>query len=107
MRHLNKYELAEIHSMMHPPKIIKCVMKCVCILLEVQPVVKKTKKGEYKPSYWRAAISDKVLGNPNLPEIMENFDRNKLDDDMMSLVEEIISQPDYNFENAKKSCFAI
>jgi len=38
---------------------------------------------------------------------MENFDKTKLSDDKMALVEEIIAEPDYNFENAKKSCMAI
>lgn len=76
MRAISKYDLAEIHSMMHPPRIIKLVMKCMCLLLNVKPIVKRSKSGLYKPSYWRASISDKVLGNPNLPNIMENFDKN-------------------------------
>jgi hypothetical protein len=38
---------------------------------------------------------------------MENFDRNELDEDIMALVEEIISDPEYNYENAVRSCFAI
>ena len=61
---------------------------------------KKNKKGEYKPSYWRAAISDKVLGDPNLPAILVSFDRNKLTTEIMGQVEDILSEADYTYENA-------
>lgn len=69
--------------------------------------MKQTKSGDMKPSFWRAAIGAEVLGNTNLPKIMETFDRNKLTDDRMALVEEIIADPEYTYENAKKSCIAI
>jgi hypothetical protein len=66
MRAVDKYDLAEINSMNNPPKLVKKVMKCVCILLRVEPVDVVTKSGHVKPSYWRAAISNEVLGNPSL-----------------------------------------
>lgn len=76
------------------------MLRAVCIMLEVEPIVKKNKKGEYKPSYWRAAISDKVLGDPNLPAILVSFDRNKLTTEIMGQVEDILSEADYTYENA-------
>ena len=92
--------MAEIRTLPHPPKAIKLVLKAVCILLEVEPITKKNKKGDYKPSYWRAAISDKVLGDPNLPQILVSFDRNKLTTEIMGRVEDILSEADYTYENA-------
>ena len=67
MQQISKYDVAEIRTLQHPPKAIKLVLKAVCILLEVEPITKRNKKGDYKPSYWRAATSEKVLGDPNLP----------------------------------------
>ncbi len=100
MNQISKYDVAEIRILPHPPKAIKLVLKAVCILLEVEPITKKNKKGEFKPSYWRAAISDKVLGDPNLPQILVSFDRNKLTTDIMGHVEDILSEADYTYENA-------
>jgi hypothetical protein len=53
---LDKYEIAELKSMKKPPKVIKLVMRTVCILLGVPPAEKKSKKtGKLKLSYWQAA----------------------------------------------------
>ena len=40
MRQISKYEIAEIHSMMEPPKMVKLVMKAVCIFLGIKPLMK-------------------------------------------------------------------
>ncbi len=50
-------------------------MKAICILLSVEPIVKKNSKGVYKPSYWKAAIGPDVLGDPRLPERLVNYDK--------------------------------
>ena len=42
--------------MKKPPKVIKLVMKAVCILLQVPPIKKKNLDGPgFKESYWLAA----------------------------------------------------
>ena len=46
MQQISKYDVSEIKSLPHPPKTIKLVLKAVCILLEVEPVLKKNKRGE-------------------------------------------------------------
>jgi hypothetical protein len=43
--------------MNHPPRLVKLVMKAICILLDVEPIMKLTKEGKQKLSYWRAALS--------------------------------------------------
>lgn len=40
MQQISKYDVAEIRTLQHPPKAIKLVLKAVCILLEVEPIVK-------------------------------------------------------------------
>jgi dynein heavy chain len=107
MQQLSKYQLAEVRSLTHPPKMVKTVLKAVCVLLDVEPQMKRKANGENKMSYWRAAISSLVLADPNLPQRLEQFDRNKLSEEKMGRVEEIISGSDYTFENVKKSCFAV
>ena len=78
-------------------------MKAICILLEVEPIVKRNSKGEYKPSYWKAAIGPDVLGNPRLPEILVSYNRDGLTEEMMSRVEDILGEADYSYENAHKA----
>lgn len=50
-------------------------MKAICILLDIEPIEKVTKQGTKKMSYWRAAISNKCLADPDFPERLEKFDR--------------------------------
>jgi hypothetical protein len=70
--------MSEVKTLDHPPRTIKLVMKAVCVLLKVEPIVKRNSKGEYKPSYWKAAIGPEVLGNPSLPEVLARYPRDQL-----------------------------
>lgn len=56
MADINKYDIAEIRSLNNPPKMIKQVMKCVCLLLDVEKLPKKKSDGSFKESYWQAAL---------------------------------------------------
>lgn len=84
MRQISKYDVGDVKTLDRPPRTIKLVMKAICILLEVEPIVKKTSKGQFKPSYWKAAIGPEVLGNPRLPEILVNYDKSRLTPEMMA-----------------------
>jgi hypothetical protein len=70
--------MSEVKTLDHPPRTIKLVMKAVCVLLKVEPIVKRNSKGEYKPSYWKAAIGPEVLGNLSLPEVLARYPRDQL-----------------------------
>ncbi len=37
MQQLSKYQLAEIRSLQHPPKMVKKVLTAVCVMLDVEP----------------------------------------------------------------------
>lgn len=101
---ISKYQFNSVKSLDHPPRAIKLVMKAICILLEVEPVVKRNSKGEYKPSYWKAAIGPDVLGNPKLPFILCKYDyESRLNVELMTKVEDILSEADYSYENAHKA----
>ena len=76
MQQIAKADVSEVRTLDHPPKTIKLVLKAVCLLLDVQPIVRKNSKGVYKPSYWAAAIGPDVLGNPQLPQILVTYDKN-------------------------------
>ena len=103
MQQISKYQTSEVKTLDRPPRTIKLVMKAICILLEVEPIVKRNSKGEYKPSYWKAAIGPEVLGNPRLPEVLVNYDKNRLTEEMMARVEDILGEADYSYENAHKA----
>jgi dynein heavy chain, axonemal len=64
MQRVSKYEIAEVKNMHHPPRLVKLVMKAICILLDVEPTLKTKKDGKQKLSYWRAALSNQVLNDP-------------------------------------------
>jgi len=106
MQKISKLEIAEIRQMMHPPPLVKLVMKVICILLDVEPAIKKGKDGRPKPSYWRAAISPLVLGDPNFADRLDKFDRSSVSPEKMAVIEELMADPDYNSEAIKKSSFA-
>ena len=73
MSNIQKSHIDIIRSMDHPPKIIKLVMKAICMILEEGPTPQNTKKnkdGIFKPSYWKTAIGTKVLGHPQICDIL-------------------------------------
>lgn len=84
MQQISKYEVGEVKTLDHPPRTIKLVLKAICIILEVEPIVKRSSKGVYKPSYWKAAIGPDVLGNPKLPEVLVTYDKNRLTPEIMA-----------------------
>ena len=64
------------------------------------------KTGKMKPSYWRAAIGKDVLGNTKLPEILVEFDRNKVTPEIMMEVEQVLEHPEYSYEKALTASIA-
>mmetsp|Transcript_7295 Transcript_7295/g.6464 ORF Transcript_7295/g.6464 Transcript_7295/m.6464 type:complete len:113 (+) Transcript_7295:1456-1794(+) len=91
--------------MKKPPKVIKLILKCVCLLLEVKPARKKLADGfTFKDSYWKAAQSIEVLGNSKLPELLLEFDKNSVTPETMILIEDVIrDEEEYNFENVYRA----
>ena len=104
---LSKYDLAELRSMKKPPKVVKLVLQTVCMLLGVPPAEKKSKKtGKLKLSYWKAAQGKEVLGNPQLPALLVDFDRNKLTPEIMMEVEDVLTRGNYSYEKAHTASVA-
>lgn len=103
----SKLAIAELRALQKPPKVVKLVMQAVCMLLGVPPAEKKSRKtGKLKLSYWQAAQGKAVLGNPRLPELLVEFDRNKLTPEIMMEVEEVLTQGGYSYEKAHTACAA-
>ena len=77
------------------------------MLLGVLPVEKKSKKtGKTKMSYWKAAQGRDLLGNPRLPELLVEFDQNKVTPEVMMQVEEVLQDASYSYEKARTACAA-
>jgi dynein heavy chain len=103
----SKGDIAELRALKKPPKVVKLVLQTVCMLLDVPPAEKKSRKtGRLKLSYWQAAQGKHVLGNPRLPELLVEFDRNKLTPEIMMEVEEVLTQGGYSYEKAHTACAA-
>lgn len=65
-----KEDISEIKAMKKPPKIIKLILKAMCIIFQIQPIQKKIVTDiceYYKPSYQLAAHGKDLLGCPTLP----------------------------------------
>ena len=107
MSNISKDDIEIIRSFDHPPKIIKLVMKAICMILEVGPTTRKNSKGIYKPSYWATSISSKILSHPQITDILISFDRNKITREKMDEIEDVLSDPLYTLENAQKASSAI
>lgn len=84
--------------------MILLIMQALCIVLEIEPVMKQSKKDGivvYHQSYWDAALTPKLLNNPNLTQQLIDFDRTKVTAEVIKKLEiDVISNSDYNFENA-------
>lgn len=104
---ITKIDIAELKSMSNPPKMVLSVLKAVCILLEVEPVLAPNDQGKFEPSYWKAALGPHVFGDPNLSGRLQTFDREALTEERMSLVEDIMQDPDYSQKSAEKALKAL
>lgn len=62
--------------------------------------MKKNSKGIYKPSYWMASIGPKLLGDPNLSDVLAKFDRSKVTKEKMGEIEDVLADPLYSYETA-------
>lgn len=107
IRPIPRHDISDIKAMKKPPKVIKLILRALCIFLDIQPVLKKIVREDgtkYKPSYTVAAQGKDLLGDPGLPQKLVEFDRSKITLDMMRRVEaEVMSHPDYSFENAHRA----
>jgi dynein heavy chain len=98
---LSKADIAQLRAMNKPPKSVKIALQIVCLFLGIPPAEKKSKKtGKLKPSYWKTAIGKEVLGNPRLPQLLMEFDKNKVTAEVMMQVEEVLLSPEYSYEKA-------
>lgn len=53
---LTKKDIAELKSLHHPPKVVKLVVTAVCMIMNIPPEEKLSRKtGRPKLSYWKAA----------------------------------------------------
>ena len=57
----------------------------------------------FKDSYWAASQGKDVLGNVRLPDMLIEYDRNKITQQMMIGVEEVLEDPEYTYENAYRA----
>ena len=72
-----------------PIKTIVDLMKGVCIILKIEPVMVPDPKETQKvmPDWWLTSIGGKVLGNKHIVRIMTTTDPTKLDPDVMKQFE--------------------
>jgi hypothetical protein len=80
------------------------------MILEFEPILARKKDGSYKKSYWKTAISNVCLSNPNITDILISFDRNKITLEKMAEIEDILGEPGYTYEaavRASKACVGL
>lgn len=61
---IKKEDIDEIKSYKNPTLTLKTLMKAVCIVLRVPPLITKDKDGNgFTKDYWTACLGPQVLGD--------------------------------------------
>jgi dynein heavy chain, axonemal len=63
MQTIAKNDVEELRGLNTPPKVIKLIMKAICMVLDIEPILARKKDGSYKKSYWKTAISNQSSSN--------------------------------------------
>ena len=107
LKQLTKIDLTELRSMRNPPAPVKLLMEGICVVLDVEPIKIKSMDGVgFIWDYWLAATGKHVLGNSKLVETLSNFDHDHLNPDIMTRLEEIISNEEFTLENVGRASVA-
>ena len=91
-----------------PPIAIKVMLKAVCLILKVEPkmIPIPQKINKFDEDYWTPAVGPNVLGSKNITQLLGAIDPTSLDNEVMSNLEDLMSQPEFSFVAVDRSCVA-
>jgi dynein heavy chain len=67
----------------------------VCIILNIPPLIIQKENNTFEKDYWTVAKSKKLLGNPNLPQILVNFNKESLTEDVINKIGTYMKDPEF------------
>lgn len=105
---INRVELDEIKSFNRPADTIVNLMTAVCIILRIEPLIRKDKAtgGEAQKDYWTPAVGRQCLANPSVIQLLTSVDPLSLDQEAMTNLEEVLEKSELEAEKVRKACKA-
>lgn len=92
---LDKKDLDEMKAMKSPGQVIRNVLRALCLILYPNPTEKmKAPDGiRFVTDWWQASL--KVLGRPNLKEVLMQFDRDNIDEKIIKNLGAYLTDPEF------------
>ncbi|XP_067125373.1 dynein axonemal heavy chain 8-like isoform X2 [Centruroides vittatus] len=103
LKTIKAMDIATVRKLVKPPHLIQRIMDCVLILFQ-KPVDLVTKDPERecpKPS-WNESL--KLLCNVQFLSMLQNFDKDQINGEIIELMAPYLEMEDYNLNNATKVC---
>lgn len=96
-------DIATVRKLVKPPHLIQRIMDCVLILFQkpIDIVMKDPEKACPKPS-WNESL--KLLSNAQFLSMLQNFDKDRINAEILELMAPYLEMEDYNSNNAMKVC---
>ena len=98
-------DIATVKKLGTPPFLIKLIMDCVCILFQrkLEPVSLDPTAPDtmIKPS-WQESL--KLMGDPALLKKLQEFDKDKVNEEMIELLQPYFDFKDFNHDRAVAVC---
>lgn len=111
---LDKKQIELLKSMKNPPLAIKMVMQALCLILDPNPKekVKNPETLKLETDWWAASI--RLLNNSKLLDDLLNYDRDNMDEKIVTNLGKFLKDPENNksldikiVENASTACKCI
>ena len=101
LKKLTKAEITELKTIKKPSIAVYLLMKCVCILMDLEPKRVKIKDeiNKYGDDWWSVAISSKVLNDFRLVEKLSNYNPEKINSEIMIRIGKASQDPEFTLEN--------
>jgi len=108
LQNLNRRDIDELRSLKSPPFPIKAMLKAVCMILNVKPILKSipTEINKFEEDYWTPSVGPNVLGSKNIVQLLGAIDPTTMDTATMERLESLMDSPEFSFVAVERSCVA-
>lgn len=101
---LTSSELSEVKAMRNPPRAVKLVMECLCVMKNISParVPDPAGTGRMILDYWE--VSKKlVLSDPKLLKSLKEYDKDNIPPAVIKKIRKYFTMPEFDINQIKKT----